>query len=137
MKKGLRFISKNANFTVDVQITEKVNENIYFGSINTNCAKKFYSSSDLLVLCSMLRKNISLYGSIKKIGNFSKNEIQYFCEDNNELTLTSGEKIVINEIEDVDYEFFNEKHFEKDIKAFEEQLDIFIQVNQSLIEREA
>lgn len=137
MKKGLRFISNNANFIVDIQITEKVNENIYFGSVKTNCAQKFYSSSDLLILCSMLRKNISLFGTIKKIDKYISDEIQYFSEENNELTLSSGQKVSFDSYVDVDYEFFNEKKFENDLEIFEKQLDIFIQDNLTLIQREA
>ncbi len=137
MKKALRFISKNANFIVDIQIIEKVNENIYFGSIKTNCAQKFYLSNDLLILCSMLRKNISLFGTIKKIDRYINAEIQYFSEENYELTLTSGQKVSFDSYIDVDYEFFNEKQFENDLEIFEKQLDIFIQNNLILIQREA
>lgn len=137
MKKALRFISKNANFIVDIQIIEKVNENIYFGSIKTNCAQKFYTSNDLLILCSMLRKNISLFGTIKKIDKYISDEIQYFSEENNELTLSSGQKVSFDSYVDVDYEFFNEKKFENDLEIFEKQLDIFIQDNLTLIQREA
>lgn len=135
--KGLRFISKDAVFMVDIQITEKVNENIYFGSIKTNCGQKFYTSSDLLILCSMLRKNITLFGTIIKIDEYKSNQIRFFSDENNELTLLSGEKLILNKNIDVEYEFFYEKKFINDIKNFENQLDIFIQENIELIQREA
>ena len=85
----------------------------------------------------MLRKNISLFGTIKKIDRYINAEIQYFSEENYELTLTSGQKVSFDNYIDIDYEFFNEKQFENDLEIFEKQLDIFIQNNLILIQREA
>lgn len=135
--KGLKFISSDANFMVEVSVTEKVNENIYFGSIKTNCGQKFYTSSDLLILCSMLRKNITLFGTIKNIAKYNSSEIIYFSDESNELLLSSGEKVILDNNIDVEYEFFNEKKFKNEIKIFENQLDIYIHQNIELIQREA
>jgi hypothetical protein len=127
LKKNFIYTAKNKCFTVEIKNQKIENEIRYIGIIKTNCEQKVYDYNELLVVTGKIVKDLPTFGLVKKIKNYNQNEIEFVSFIKNEVQLKNGNIIKINYIDDeIEFEFFNELFFEKELKNFIKNLDDYI-----------
>ena len=129
MKESLKYIAKDNSFIIEIENRKIENEDTFVGSISTNCEQKIFLAKELLVVTGKIVKDLPTFGNVTKIDNYLKNEIKFISFQENKVFLKNEDVFFIDELNDyeIEFEFFNQKEFEMEIKNFIKYLNSFIE----------